>query len=118
MKPDKFEPTLISRTNDYVYFEFQSPTFGFIDDVRPRHALHCLVQHGKAVVSWHVASQCTCRGILTALAPGCVQSAHRLHVHLSVALHSCQASAFKLLPSSQASASCRSNSSSPERTRR
>lgn len=34
MKPDKFEPTLIKRTDDYVYYEFQSPTFGFIDDVR------------------------------------------------------------------------------------
>lgn len=33
LRPDKFEPKLISRTDDYVYFEFQSPTFGFIDDV-------------------------------------------------------------------------------------
>jgi uncharacterized protein (DUF1499 family) len=33
LKPDKFEPKLISRTDDYVYFEFSSPTFGFIDDV-------------------------------------------------------------------------------------
>jgi uncharacterized protein (DUF1499 family) len=35
-KPDGFTPTLIKRTDEYVYFEFQSPTFGFIDDVRVR----------------------------------------------------------------------------------
>ena len=33
IRPDNFEPTLINQTDDYVYFEFQSPTFGFIDDV-------------------------------------------------------------------------------------
>jgi uncharacterized protein (DUF1499 family) len=45
LTPDKFTPTLIKRTNDYVYFEFQSPTFGFIDDVRThRPAMHHLPQ--------------------------------------------------------------------------
>ena len=34
IKPDNFEPKIISQTDDYLYAEFQSPTFGFIDDVR------------------------------------------------------------------------------------
>ncbi|KAF8063649.1 IPK2 [Scenedesmus sp. PABB004] len=33
IKPDKFEPKVVSRSKDYLYAEFQSPTFGFIDDV-------------------------------------------------------------------------------------
>ena len=27
-KPDNFEPKVISRTDDYIYAEYQSPTFG------------------------------------------------------------------------------------------
>ncbi|KAL3143963.1 hypothetical protein ABBQ32_003775 [Trebouxia sp. C0010 RCD-2024] len=33
IKPDNFTPTVITQTSDYLYAEFQSPTFGFIDDV-------------------------------------------------------------------------------------
>ena len=33
LKPNKFEPTIVRQTDDYLYAEFQSPTFGFIDDV-------------------------------------------------------------------------------------
>lgn len=33
IKPDKFEPKIVKQTGDYLYAEFQSPTFGFIDDV-------------------------------------------------------------------------------------
>eukprot|EP00879_Flechtneria_rotunda_P001011 GHRR01001147.1.p1 GENE.GHRR01001147.1~~GHRR01001147.1.p1 ORF type:complete len:246 (+),score=60.54 GHRR01001147.1:40-777(+) len=33
VKPDKFEPKIIKHTKDYLYVEFQSPVFGFIDDV-------------------------------------------------------------------------------------
>ena len=33
LKPDKFEPTIVKETPDYLYAEYQSPTFGFIDDV-------------------------------------------------------------------------------------
>lgn len=33
IKPDNFTPTVIQQTGDYLYAEFQSPTFGFIDDV-------------------------------------------------------------------------------------
>lgn len=33
IKPDNFTPTVITQTGDYLYAEFQSPTFGFIDDV-------------------------------------------------------------------------------------
>lgn len=32
-KPDKFTPTIIKQTDDFLYVEYQSPTFGFIDDV-------------------------------------------------------------------------------------
>jgi len=32
-KPDGFTPTIIKQTDDYLYAEYQSPTFGFIDDV-------------------------------------------------------------------------------------
>mmetsp|Transcript_7049 Transcript_7049/g.21559 ORF Transcript_7049/g.21559 Transcript_7049/m.21559 type:complete len:103 (-) Transcript_7049:240-548(-) len=33
LKPDGFEPKIIKKTDDYVYLEYTSPTFGFIDDV-------------------------------------------------------------------------------------
>eukprot|EP00210_Caulerpa_lentillifera_P001661 g1596.t1 len=33
IQPDKFTPTIVANTDDYLYAEFQSPTFGFIDDV-------------------------------------------------------------------------------------
>lgn len=33
LKPDKFTPKVITKTADYVYVEYESPTFGFIDDV-------------------------------------------------------------------------------------
>lgn len=33
LKPDNFEPKIIKKTSDYLYAEYQSPTFGFIDDV-------------------------------------------------------------------------------------
>eukprot|EP01025_Chloroclados_australasicus_P034319 TRINITY_DN350_c0_g2_i1.p2 TRINITY_DN350_c0_g2~~TRINITY_DN350_c0_g2_i1.p2 ORF type:complete len:219 (-),score=19.62 TRINITY_DN350_c0_g2_i1:118-774(-) len=33
IKPDNFTPKIIKKTDDYLYAEFQSPTFGFIDDV-------------------------------------------------------------------------------------
>ncbi|GBG00135.1 hypothetical protein Rsub_12746 [Raphidocelis subcapitata] len=33
LKPDKFTPTIVKRTEDYLYAEYESPTFGFIDDV-------------------------------------------------------------------------------------
>lgn len=33
IKPDDFTSTIITKTKDYLYAEFQSPTFGFIDDV-------------------------------------------------------------------------------------
>ncbi|KAK9808585.1 hypothetical protein WJX72_000105 [[Myrmecia] bisecta] len=32
LKPDNFTPTIINQTDDYLYVEYQSPTFGFIDD--------------------------------------------------------------------------------------
>ena len=33
LKPDKFEPKIVTRTDEYLYVEYESPTFGFIDDV-------------------------------------------------------------------------------------
>lgn len=33
IKPDGFEPTIISQTGDFLYVEYQSPLLGFIDDV-------------------------------------------------------------------------------------
>lgn len=33
IKPDNFTSTIITQNDDYLYAEFQSPTFGFIDDV-------------------------------------------------------------------------------------
>ena len=33
LKPDNFEPKIIKKASDYLYAEYQSPTFGFIDDV-------------------------------------------------------------------------------------
>ncbi|CAG9464499.1 unnamed protein product [Pedinophyceae sp. YPF-701] len=32
-QPDGFTPKIVKQTDDYLYAEFQSPTFGFIDDV-------------------------------------------------------------------------------------
>jgi len=31
--PDGFTPTVVEQTADYLYVEYESPTFGFIDDV-------------------------------------------------------------------------------------
>mmetsp|Transcript_17320 Transcript_17320/g.29599 ORF Transcript_17320/g.29599 Transcript_17320/m.29599 type:complete len:228 (-) Transcript_17320:278-961(-) len=33
LKPEGFEPKIISETDNYLYVEYSSPTFGFIDDV-------------------------------------------------------------------------------------
>jgi len=33
LTPDGFTPKIIKQTDDYLYAEYQSPTFGFIDDV-------------------------------------------------------------------------------------
>jgi len=33
IEPDGFTPKIITQTDDYLYAEFESPTFGFIDDV-------------------------------------------------------------------------------------
>ncbi|EIE25959.1 hypothetical protein COCSUDRAFT_40168 [Coccomyxa subellipsoidea C-169] len=33
LKPDNFEPRIVKQTDSYLYAEYQSPTFGFIDDV-------------------------------------------------------------------------------------
>lgn len=33
MTPDKFTPKIVKQTKDYLYLEYESPTFGFIDDV-------------------------------------------------------------------------------------
>lgn len=30
--PDGFTPKIIKQTDDYLYVEYESPTFGFIDD--------------------------------------------------------------------------------------
>lgn len=32
-KPDKFEPTIVKQTDDYLYVEYESPLLGFVDDV-------------------------------------------------------------------------------------
>mmetsp|Transcript_4712 Transcript_4712/g.10177 ORF Transcript_4712/g.10177 Transcript_4712/m.10177 type:complete len:236 (-) Transcript_4712:96-803(-) len=32
-QPDGFTPTIVQETADYIYVEYESPTFGFIDDV-------------------------------------------------------------------------------------
>ena len=32
LKPDNFTPKIVKRTEDYLYVEYESPTFGFIDD--------------------------------------------------------------------------------------
>lgn len=31
-QPDGFTPTIVKQTDDYLYVEYESPTFGFIDD--------------------------------------------------------------------------------------
>ena len=33
MKPDKFEPTIVKETPEYLYVTYKSPSFGFVDDV-------------------------------------------------------------------------------------
>lgn len=33
LKPDGFMPTVVKQTDEYLYVEFESPTFGFVDDV-------------------------------------------------------------------------------------
>jgi hypothetical protein len=33
LKPDNFTPKIITQSDDYLYVEYESPTFGFIDDV-------------------------------------------------------------------------------------
>ena len=33
LTPDGFTPKIVKQTDDYLYVEYQSPTFGFIDDV-------------------------------------------------------------------------------------
>jgi uncharacterized protein (DUF1499 family) len=33
LKPDGFEPKIVKQTEDYLYAEYTSPTFGFVDDV-------------------------------------------------------------------------------------
>jgi uncharacterized protein (DUF1499 family) len=32
LKPDKFEPTIVKETSDYLYVTYKSPFFGFVDD--------------------------------------------------------------------------------------
>ena len=32
IKPDGFTPKIVTQTADYLYAEFESPTFGFTDD--------------------------------------------------------------------------------------
>lgn len=41
IKPDNFEPKIINKTDDYLYAEFQSPTFG----VRPLELGHSSEQY-------------------------------------------------------------------------
>ena len=33
LTPDGFTPKVVKKTGDYLYAEYQSPTFGFIDDL-------------------------------------------------------------------------------------
>ena len=40
IKPDRFTPTIIEQKDDYLYAEFQSPTFG----VRRHHRYGCMMQ--------------------------------------------------------------------------
>ena len=49
--PDNFTPTIIDKQNDYVYAEYQSPTFGFIDDVE------FYFLPGKSTVEYRSASR-------------------------------------------------------------
>lgn len=48
IRPDKFEPKLIEQTEDYVAFEFQSPTFGFIDDLEFLFSKDSMVEYRSA----------------------------------------------------------------------
>ena len=50
-KPDNFTPTIITKTDDYLYAEYQSPTFGFIDDVE------FYFPSGKSTVEYRSASR-------------------------------------------------------------
>ncbi len=50
-KPDNFTPTIITKTDDYLYAEYQSPTFGFIDDVE------FYFPPGKSTVEYRSASR-------------------------------------------------------------
>lgn len=51
LKPDNFTPTIIDKNADYVYAEYQSPTFGFIDDVE------FYFPPGKSTVEYRSASR-------------------------------------------------------------
>ena len=64
MKPDGFTSTLIKRTDDYVYFEFQSPTFGFIDDVRTSPLIHSHLYGLRGQSALNASLQRTCKSIL------------------------------------------------------
>ena len=33
LHPDGFTPTIITQTDKYLYAEYESPTFGFVDDL-------------------------------------------------------------------------------------
>ena len=44
IKPDNFSPTIITKSNDYVYAEFQSPTFGVSCIVARHFVAAALVQ--------------------------------------------------------------------------
>ena len=52
IKPDNFEPKIISQTDDYLYAEFQSPTFGFIDDVCPLFEHGIRSGFGAVLMTW------------------------------------------------------------------
>lgn len=55
LKPDGFEPTIIKQTNDYLYLEYESPFFGFKDDVEFYFAPDD--RQGKARVEYRSASR-------------------------------------------------------------
>lgn len=51
-KPDGFTPTIITKTADYVYVEYESPTFGFVDDVE-----FWFPSGGRSLVEYRSASR-------------------------------------------------------------
>ena len=51
IKPDNFTPTIVDKQDSYVYAEYQSPTFGFIDDVE------FYFPPGKSTVEYRSASR-------------------------------------------------------------